>query len=84
MLASPVLGTGIPLNFFDAEFLHGPRERTAAIENTIKALQHSGRKLQMDDKPVESSEDLRRAIAERATFFFDDLLPFLRLAGVAD
>ena len=84
MLASPVLGTGIPLDFFDLEFLRGPRERAAAIDSVLDALQRSGRKLQMDDKPLESPEELHRAINERATFFFDELLPFLRLIGVAD
>jgi SAM-dependent methyltransferase len=84
MLASPLWGSGVPLNFFDRVFLGGPRKYSDAVEHALKALLSSGHKLRKDDKPVDSTEVARGMIEERAGFFFGDLLPFFRQIGIAE
>ena len=84
VLASPLLGSGMTISYFDRLFLGGPRRQAEAVEHALKALLGSGRKLMKDDKPVDSTEVLRTMIEERATYFFGDLLPFYRQIGVVD
>jgi SAM-dependent methyltransferase len=84
MLASPLWGSGVALNFLDRVFLNGPRKQAEAVEYALKAVLSSGHKLKKDDKPVESTEVARGMVRERAEFFFGDILPFFRQIGIAE
>jgi SAM-dependent methyltransferase len=84
LLASPVLGTGISLNLIDRLLLQGPRKHGDAVEHALKAFLQMNAKARRGDKPIESTADTRVMIDERAAFFFSDLLPYLRLVGVAE
>ncbi len=83
MLASPLWGSGVPLNLFDRVLLGGPRQQGEAIEHALKTILGSGHKVKKGDKPVDSTGALRSMIEERAEFFFGDLLPFFRQIGIA-
>jgi SAM-dependent methyltransferase len=84
MLASPLWGSGVHLNLFDRVFLAGPRKPGDAIEQALKTLLSHGHKVMRDNKPVESTEELRGMIEERAAYFFGDVMPFLRQIGIAE
>ena len=44
----------------------------------------SGAKVKRGDHPIESMEETRAMIDERAAFFHSDLLPFFRQIGIAE
>ena len=81
MLASPVLGCGVPLGFIHRMFV-GASDEAEGIARATRALAGSGQKLMKGDQPVESDEEIHAALAERARAFFQDLLPFYRQIGV--
>jgi SAM-dependent methyltransferase len=82
MLASPLLGTGIPLLHLDAHFLKGPSQQDTAVEFVLDQFTNTNVSLSREIS-CKSVADLRQTISSRASFFFDELLPFLRLVGVA-
>ncbi len=84
MLASPVLGAGIPASFIDLLLLRDTRNRLDAIARTVETLVAGPHKVSKDGKSLDGIEEIRGVVEERARFFFDALLPFLRLNGSAD
>jgi SAM-dependent methyltransferase len=83
MLASPVLGCGVPLNFIHRLFV-GASDEAEGIARAQQALARGGQKLMKGEQPVESPDEVRAALAERARFFFHDLLPFYRQVGALE
>jgi SAM-dependent methyltransferase len=83
MLASPVLGCGVPAGYIDLLLLAAPRDREAAVEHACKAVAASGQAPLKDGKPAQNARQVRALVEERAHAFFAELLPFLRLVGVA-
>jgi hypothetical protein len=82
-LASPLLGSGVPVSFLDELLLAAPRSEPDAIGHALDALARSGQKLAKENKPVDDAATVRAMVEERARVFFRDLLPFFRVAGVA-
>ncbi len=84
VLASPVWGSGVALNPLDRLLLNGPRTHRDAVEHALKGFLQSGAKAKRGDRPIESMEETRAVIDERAAFFLGELLPFFRQIGIAD
>jgi len=84
MLASPVLGCGVPASFIDLLLLAAPRSIDEAISHACNSVTASGQALVKDGKPVADPNALRALIEGRAQPFFSELLPFLQSVGVAD
>jgi SAM-dependent methyltransferase len=84
MLASPVLGCGVPASFIDLLLLAAPRSIDEAIAHACGSIAASGQTPFKDGKPVTDALELRTVVEARARPFFSDLLPFLRSVGVAD
>ena len=82
ILASPVRGSGIALNLLDRLMLDGPRRHQDAVEHALKAYLSSGSGIEV--KSGVSLQETRAMIDERAAYFLEELLPFLRQAGVAE
>jgi hypothetical protein len=83
MLASPVLGCGLPVGFIELLLLAAPREAAGAVEHVVTTLTAGGHQLVKDGKPVESAEALRTLVEARVQAFLAEQLPFLQLAGIA-
>ena len=83
VLASPVLGSGVPLTLLDRIFLTSGRTGDAAIAHARAALAAAGVKLTQQDRVVEDEAEASRVLEERAQRFFGALLPFYHLLGVA-
>jgi SAM-dependent methyltransferase len=81
-LASPVLGAGVQVNLVDRLFLGAPREPREAIAVALRLLATGGIKLRREGKALGSAADIETHVRERAQFFFNDFLPFLRLLRV--
>jgi SAM-dependent methyltransferase len=77
VLASPVLGSGVVLNRLDRLLLTGPRKHDDAVEHALKNVLGCG-------GLVASMQETRATIDERAAYFLEELLPFLRQIGVAE
>lgn len=77
ILASPVWGSGVALNRLDRLLLAGPRKHDDAVEHALKTFLGSGGQ-------VVSMQETRAMIDERAAYFLEELLPFLRQIGVAE
>lgn len=84
VLASPVLGSGVPLPFLDRLFLISGKTGEAAIAHVRAALDAAKVKLKKDDRPVASEAEALLVLRERAEKFYGELLPFCRLVGVLD
>jgi SAM-dependent methyltransferase len=82
-LASPVLGSGVPVSFIDQMLLAAPRNERDAVAQAFESLVASGQKLTKDAKPVDDPAVARTVIEEPAREFFRELLPYYRLVGVA-
>jgi SAM-dependent methyltransferase len=82
MLASPVLGSGVPIGFLDRIFLRGPANEGEAIDHARRAIESGGLGIVKSGKPVDSAAERDKVLVERAQFFFGELLPFLRMLGV--
>jgi len=77
VLASPVLGSGVALNRLDRLLLTGPRKHDDAVEHALKTFLGCGGQ-------VASMREMRAMIDERAAYFLEELLPFLRQIGVTE
>ena len=84
VLASPVIGSGVALNFLDRIFVHAPLDERGAVDYARKAVAAKGMRLVKEGKPVESDAEAGAVIEERARFFLAELLPFLRGLGVIE
>lgn len=84
MLASPVLGCGVPASFIDLLLLGAPRRLDEAIAHACDAATAAGQTLVRDGKPVTDPQQLRALIEARAGPFFSELLPYFRLIGVSE
>jgi len=84
VLASPVLGLGMFVNFIDRIFLDGPQGEPEAADYVQAVMAKRGLKLAKGEKAVEGESELRTVLTERARFFFTELLPFYRQLGVLD
>jgi hypothetical protein len=84
VLASPVLGAGLHVNLIDRLFLAAPRNAAKAIAAARDAIAGGGFKLSKGSEVLDSPADIEAHVKERAKFFFDDFLPFLRLLKVVD
>jgi len=84
VLASPVLGGGVFINFIDRIFLEGPGTEPEAADHVQSVMKARGLKLAKGDKFVEGESEQRAVLAERARFFFTELLPYYRQLGVLD
>ncbi|KPK08652.1 MAG: hypothetical protein AMJ64_02870 [Betaproteobacteria bacterium SG8_39] len=82
-LASPVLGSGVPVSFIDQMLLAAPRDARKAAEYAFDTLMTAPHKLEKDGKPVDDPTVARSMIEARARDFFGELLPYYRLVGVA-
>ncbi len=82
MLASPVLGAGVPISFVDRLFLTADGNETAAIARVKQAIAASGQKLTKDGKPIESPEEIHAAVEEKARYFYREQLLYYRQLGV--
>lgn len=82
-LASPVLGAGVAVNLIDRIFLGATQGEGEAIARAHAAVATGGLKLRKAGKLLESDADIEAHIQDRARFFFDHFLPFLRLLGVS-
>lgn len=80
-LASPILGSGVTLGVLDRLLLTGPRRHQDAVDHALKGYVGASRRGIHGSRT--SLQALRASIDERAAYFFDDLLPFLRLVGIA-
>ena len=58
--------------------------KAAAIESALAAAASGRLKVRRQGEGARCAEEQDAYIRERARFFFDDLLPFLRLLRVAD
>lgn len=83
VLASPVLGSGVMLDFLDRVLLQGPSKEGAAIDHARRLLDKGGVALRKSGKAVEDAEERAALLEERAAFFFRDMLPLLRQLGAA-
>ncbi len=83
VLASPVLGHGIRIALIDAQLLSGPSNAQEAVSHFVKSVRGRGQTLIWNGKPAQTDDDLRAAIQGRLQPFFDSLLPWLRLIGIA-
>jgi SAM-dependent methyltransferase len=81
-LASPVLGSGVPVGLIDRMFLAAPRDEAEAAAKANAWIAASGLKLKKGDQVLESGAEVEAHVRERARSFFAELLPFLRLLGV--
>ena len=84
MLASPVVGAGVPLGPVDRICLETPADEAGAIERAKKAIAASGQRLAKSGTPLDAGRDTDAAVEEQARFFFRELLPFYRMLGVVD
>jgi SAM-dependent methyltransferase len=82
-LASPVLGSGIGLSLVDRMLLAAPAT-SDAVAWVLERLQTLGHQPMRDGKPVETGQDARAVIEERAGYFRDALQPWLRTIGVVN
>ncbi|HRH79895.1 MAG TPA: class I SAM-dependent methyltransferase [Thiobacillaceae bacterium] len=82
MLASPVLGCGVPASLIDLLLLADTGGEDGAAERVMDALAAGGHKLQKDGKALEDRDELRILVEARTRSFHAAQLPFLRLAGV--
>ncbi len=82
MLASPVLGSGVPAGYLDLLLLAARRSEAEAVEHACEAIASAGKKLFRSGKPIEGESAVREAVAARAKDFFSQVLPFMRYAGV--
>lgn len=80
-LASPVLGSGIPLGFIDRILLSAPADPAAAVDHCWRVVRECGHQLTKDDKRIETESEGREYLAARARLFFNEVLPFLRQLG---
>jgi SAM-dependent methyltransferase len=83
MLASPVLGSGVPAGYLDLLLLAARRPETEAVEHACEAIASAGKKLFRNGKPIEGESAARGAVAARAKEFFTDVQPFMGYAGVS-
>jgi hypothetical protein len=83
-LASPVVGSGVLVNFIDRIFLAGPGVQEAAIRHAETVMAGRGLKLAKGGKVVEGESKVRAALAERARLYFGEFLPYYRQLGVLD
>lgn len=83
MLASPVLGHGIPASFIDLLLLRDSGNERNALLHTVNTIMASPHKIVKEGKTVDGADAIRGLVEERARFFFAELLPFLRLVGCA-
>jgi SAM-dependent methyltransferase len=84
VLASPVLGSGVFVNFIERIFLDGPRGESEAVDYVQSVMAKRGLKLAKGQAFVEGESELRAVLRERARYFFTELLPYYRQLGVLD
>jgi SAM-dependent methyltransferase len=84
MLASPVLGSGIPLNFADRAILTAPAGRDGIFDHVWNTLVASGWKPLKDGKPLETTAEAHAMVEERIRFWSEVLHPYLRQVGIVD
>ena len=83
ILASPVLGAGIRLSTLDAQILKGPHDEQEAAQSLASEIRRQGKKLVKEGKPIETEEELATVISAQVRFFLNELLPWLRVLGIA-
>jgi hypothetical protein len=83
MLASPVLGCGIRLGLVELLLFRHGGENIQAVEAALAGMGVRGTRIERDGRPVETLDDLRMLVQERAGFFREELEPFLRVVGIA-
>ena len=62
---------------------HIKRQRLR-VEHALKTFLSSGISIKKGEKPVESMQDMRALIDERAGIFLGELLPFFQQIGIAE
>ncbi len=83
VLAAPVLGSGVMVDFLDRVFLRGPQSEAPAVDRARRVLDAGGIVLRKAGKPVEGERERAALLEERAAYFFRDYLPLLRQLGAA-
>jgi hypothetical protein len=81
VLASPVLGSGVMVDFLDRVFLQGPQGEAPAIDHARRALESGGIALRKEGKLVEGARERAALLEERAAKFFPGTLLLLRQLG---
>jgi SAM-dependent methyltransferase len=81
MLASPVLGSGVPMNVLDRIFLAHDRPDDG-IRQARALLAQGPVKLRKGEREVSDPEEARQLIEARARLFYDELAPYLRQIAV--
>lgn len=84
VLASPVLGCGVKINFVDVLLLSEAQDDSDAFEQLLATLPRLGQHFQKDGKPLDNPIEIRARLAERKQVFLGDLRPFLKLVGIVD
>lgn len=82
ILASPVLGAGVPAGFIDLLLLAEARDEDGAVDRVMTTISRHGHSFQKDGKVIDKAADIRELVAARARPFFGELLPFLQMIGV--
>jgi molybdopterin converting factor small subunit len=87
VLASPVLGGGLPVSRFGQLFLmsrmQGETEPAKWADQAWGWLKMQGQLLVKDGQTIESEEDNLRELNEQAQTFLEQQLPILQSAGIA-
>lgn len=83
-LASPVMGCGVQMGYIDLLFIAAPRSEKEAIVHALQSIAATGFRPVSNGLVIEDLVQIQTLVESRAKTFFSDLLPFLRLNGMAD
>lgn len=83
-LASPVLGCGMQMGFIDLLMIAAPRSESEAIAHALKGIAATGFRPASNGLVIDDPAGIRTLVESRARSFFGELLPYLRLTGIAD
>lgn len=84
VLASPVLGCGVMINYVDVLLLAEQHEEDSAVAHVLDTLSKRVSQSWKEGKPHDNPVEIRDRLESRARLFFSDLRPFLKLAGIVD
>lgn len=83
-LVSPVIGFGLQMGYVDLLLLAAPRNERDAIVHALRGIAASGFKPVSNGLVIEEPAQVQTVVEGKAKAFFSDLLPFLRLHGIAE